>query len=98
MEIKEGSVRINRKEMREIKRMDHRQIEEKLQEAYDTGFQDGGKSPRQAGAGAEGTPNWRKAVESALEETKGIGPGRKALFLERLDRKTKGQQEAEKLQ
>ena len=78
--------------MREIKRMDHRQIEEKLQEAYDTGFQNGGKSAGQAGAG------WRKAVESALEETKGIGPGRKALFLERLDRKTKGQQEAEKLQ
>lgn len=101
MEIKEGSVRINRKEMQEIKRMDHRQMEGKLQEAYDTGVNDGleaGKTAGRAEAGTDAERNWRQSVEATLEETKGIGPGRKALFLERLDRKIRGQQEPEKTQ
>ena len=37
MEIREGKIRINRKEMREIKRMDHQQLEDKLTEAYARG-------------------------------------------------------------
>lgn len=37
MEIREGSVKINRKEMKEMKRMDHQQLEEKLTEAYARG-------------------------------------------------------------
>ena len=37
MEIREGRIRINRKEMREIKRMDHQQLENKLTEAYARG-------------------------------------------------------------
>lgn len=87
--------------MQAIKRMDHRQMEGKLQETYNVGFRDGQEVERAAGqakAGTDAEQGWRRAVESTLEETKGIGPGRKALFLERLDRKTRGQQEPEKLQ
>lgn len=65
--------------------MDHRQMEGKIQEAYDAGFRDRDK-------------NWRRAVESTLEETKGIGPGRKELILERLDRKMERPQDPEKSQ
>lgn len=72
--------------------MDHRQMEGKLTEAYETGFQDG-QAAEQAKARGQ---NWRQAVEETLVETKGIGPGRKELFLERLDRKIEGQQEAKK--
>ena len=71
--------------MQEIKRMDHRQMEGKIQEAYNAGFRDRDK-------------NWRRAVESTLEETKGIGPGRKELILERLDRKMERPQDPEKSQ
>lgn len=85
MEIRKRNVTISRKEMQEIKRMDHRQMEGKIQEAYNAGFRDRDK-------------NWRRAVESTLEETKGIGPGRKELILERLDRKIRGQQDPEKSQ
>ncbi len=65
--------------------MDHRQMEGKIQEAYNAGFRDRDK-------------NWRRAVESTLEETKGIGPGRKELILERLDRKMERPQDPEKSQ
>ena len=88
MEIRGRNVRINRKEMQAIKRMDHKQMEEKLTEAYKTGFRDGQ---------AKGQ-NWRQAVRETLEETKGIGPGRKELILERLERKMEGQQEPRKTQ
>lgn len=88
MEIRGRNVRINRKEMQAIKRMDHKQMEEKFTEAYKTGFRDGQ---------AKGQ-NWRQAVRETLEETKGIGPGRKELILERLERKMEGQQEPRKTQ
>lgn len=71
MEIREGRIRINRKEMREIKRMDHRQLEEKLTEAYARGHYLAARK-------------WEQAVEETLDQTKGIGPNRKELFLERL--------------
>lgn len=74
MEIREGSVKINRKEMREIKRMDHQQLEDKLTEAYARGHYLAARK-------------WQQAVEETLEQTKGIGPGRKGLFLERLKMK-----------
>lgn len=74
--------------MQAIKRMDHKQIEGKLTEVYETGFQDGQAKER----------NWRQAVKETLEETKGIGPGRKDLILERLDRKMEGHQESRKTQ
>lgn len=74
--------------MQAIKRMDHKQMEEKLTEAYETGFRDGQASGR----------NWKQAVKETLEETKGIGPGRKELFLERLDRKMERPQDPEKTQ
>lgn len=81
--------------------MDHKQMEGKLQEAYDAGFRDGREAEKaagRAGAGTDAEQSWRRAVETTLDETKGIGPGRKALFLERLDRKIRGQQEPEKTQ
>ena len=71
MEIREGRIRINRKEMREIKRMDHKQLEDKLTEAYARGHYLANRK-------------WQKAVEETLDQTKGIGPSRKELFLERL--------------
>lgn len=71
MEIREGRIRINRKEMREIKRMDYKQLEDKLTEAYARGHYLANRK-------------WQKAVEETLEQTKGIGPSRKELFLERL--------------
>lgn len=74
--------------MQAIKRMDHKQMEGKLTEVYETGFQDGQAKER----------NWRQAVKETLEETKGIGPGRKDLILERLDRKMEGHQESRKTQ
>ena len=92
MEIREGNVRINRREMQAIKRMDHKQMEGKLTEVYETGFQDG-----QTAGQAKGQ-NWRQTVKETLEETKGIGPGRKELILERLDRKMEEYQEPRKTQ
>lgn len=74
--------------MQAVKRMDHKQMEEKLTEAYKAGFRDGQAAGR----------NWRQAAREALEETKGIGPGRKELILERLDRKMEGYQEPGKTQ
>lgn len=71
MEIREGRIRINRKEMREIKRMDHKQLEDKLTEAYASGHYLANRK-------------WQQAVEETLDQTKGIGPSRKELFLERL--------------
>ncbi len=71
MEIREGKIRINRKEMREIKRMDHKQLEDKLTEAYARGHYLANRK-------------WQQAVEETLDQTKGIGPSRKELFLERL--------------
>lgn len=86
MELREGKVRITRKEMREIKRMDHGQLEEKLGEAYKAGHLDGRKEQgREAERQQE---DFRRAVEETLIETKGIGPGRRELFLERLEAKT----------
>lgn len=71
MEIREGKIRVNRKEMREIKRMDHQQLEDKLTEAYARGHYLAARK-------------WEQAVEETLGQTKGIGPSRKELFLERL--------------
>lgn len=78
--------------MQAIKRMDHKQMEGKLTEVYETGFQDGQTD------GQTKERNWRQAVKETLEETKGIGPGRKDLILERLDRKMEGYQEPRKTQ
>lgn len=78
--------------MQAIKRMDHKQMEGKLTEVYETGFQ-GGQTAGQAKG-----KDWRQAVKETLEETKGIGPGRKELILERLDRKMEEYQEPRKTQ
>lgn len=77
MEIVKNGVRINRKEMQAIKRLDHHELEEYLTMVYGKG--------RQAATG-----QWKQAVTETLLETKGIGPGRKELFVERLNGKMNG--------
>lgn len=66
--------------------MDHGQLEKKLGEAYEAGHlagkQEGNREAKRQ------QENFRRAVEETLIETKGIGPGRKELFLERLEAKT----------
>ena len=93
MEIRNEKISINRKEMQEIKKMDHQQMEHKLQESYDAGYSRGKAAGiKLAGDRSEDILKarknaWQKAVKDTLDETKGIGPGRKELFLERLDQK-----------
>ena len=93
MEIRNEKVSINRKEMQEIKKMDHHQMERKLQEAYDAGYFNGkATGMKLAGERSEDIMKarknaWQQAVRNTLDETKGIGPGRRELFLERLDQK-----------
>lgn len=66
--------------------MDHGQLEKKLSEAYEAGEAAGCREGfRRAERQQE---SFRRAVEETLAETKGIGPGRKELFLERLEAKT----------
>ena len=64
-----------------IKRLDHHDLEEYLTMVYGKGYDKG----RAATA-----TQWKQAVEETLQETKGIGPGRKELFLERLNGKNSG--------
>lgn len=93
MEIRNEKVSINRKEMQEIKKMDHKQMGDKLQEIFNIGYDQGKAAGKRITL--ERTENimyarkraWQQAVEDALKETKGIGPGRKELFLERLHQK-----------
>lgn len=67
--------------MQAIKRLDHHELEEYLTMVYGKGYDKG-----RAAAAAQ----WKQAVEETLMETKGIGPGRKELFRERLDGKMNG--------
>lgn len=64
-----------------IKRLDHHDLEEYLTMVYGKGYDKG-----RAAAAAQ----WKQAVEETLQETKGIGPGRKELFRERLNGKMNG--------
>jgi len=68
--------------------MDHQQIEDKLTDACEIG----------ACVSRIENARWKQAVEQTLDETKGIGPGRKELFLERLKLKLAAGQKMEKLQ
>ena len=77
MEIVKNEVKINRREMQAIKRLDHHDLEEYLTSVHGKG--------RQAA-----TAQWKQAVAETLQETKGIGPGRKELFWERLKNKISG--------
>lgn len=61
--------------MKEIKRMDHRQLEEKMSEVLELGKTE---------AGEEKDTIWQQAVEEALKSLPGIGPKRKELFMEYL--------------
>lgn len=69
--------------MREIKKMDHQQIEGRLTEAYRAGCRDGLTKSREEGR--LGKELFRQAAAEALEEAKGIGPKRKELILEQID-------------
>lgn len=93
METREGRVRITRSEMLMIRRMDHRELEERLSLIYKKGFEEGHKDgfQKQASRGKDileaARRNWQQDLEAALEETKGIGQARKELFLENLKQK-----------
>ena len=63
--------------MQAIKRLDHHDLEEYLTAVHGKG--------RQAA-----TAQWKQTVAETLQETKGIGPGRKELFWERLKNKISG--------
>ena len=67
--------------MQAIKRLDHHELEEYLTMVYGKGYDKGRVAA---------TAQWKQAVEETLMETKGIGPGRKELFRERLDGKMNG--------
>lgn len=67
--------------MQAIKRLDHHELEEYLTMVYGKGYDKGRVAA---------TAQWKQAVEETLMETKGIGPGRKELFRERLKNKISG--------
>lgn len=75
---KNGQASINRKEMRAIKQMDHKQIEEVLETAFEKGYQ-------RALEKREESKNIKKIYEMAVIETldsfKGIGEKRRETFL-----------------
>lgn len=75
---KNGQASINRKEMRAIKQMDHRQLEEVLTNAYEIGLHRAAEENKES-------EKIIKTCEVALCETlnnfKGIGDKRKDIFL-----------------
>lgn len=74
MEIKEMRVNITREEMRRVRKMDHRQLENYLTEIYLQG--------REEGFNRKGETS---RLERTLEKVKGIGQKRKELILELFD-------------
>ena len=74
MEIKEMRVRITREEMRRVRKLDHRQLEDYLTETYLQGREDGFNRKGEV-----------SKLERILEKVKGIGQKRKELILELFD-------------
>lgn len=86
MELMQGKIKINRKEMQKIRKMDHAQLEQCLTEVMWMGYT----------ASEEGTDRdirqevknnnrgWQQAVQAAVTTMKGIGEKRKELFMEYL--------------
>lgn len=81
MRKEKGKYLINRNMYKDIKKFDHRQMEDFLTDVYKSGCQDGEASV---------TKVELQDVEAALQEVKGIGPvvwGRIKVHLEELFRK-----------
>lgn len=74
MELRNGVIKITRKEMQEIKKMDHQQMERKLTAVYQIGKED--EKP------IEG--KWEDAVREAVQGIKGIGEKRREELIERI--------------
>ena len=72
--------------MQDIKRMDHSQMEDKLTIAYRMGCNETMKAAERAMKRERGErdKSWQQAVETSLENLKGIGEKRKELFMEYL--------------
>ena len=82
----QGKIKINRKEMQKIRKMDHMQLEQCLTEVMWMGYT----------ASEEGTDRdirqevennnrgWQQAVQTVVKTMKGIGEKRKELFMEYL--------------
>lgn len=84
MQLRQEKIRINRKEMREIKRMDHAQMEQRLTEAMSLGYAAGkAERDREITCAVEETGRrWQSAVQKAVKALKGIGEKRKELLME----------------
>lgn len=71
MTTQNGRVKLTREEARNIKKLDHKQIQNLLQEVYNAGKEDG--SVQQ---------DFRELMEQALKNVKGIGEKRKEIILD----------------
>lgn len=74
MELRNGVIKITRKEMQEIKKMDHQQMERKLTAVYQIGKED--EKPIKE--------KWEDAVREAVQGIKGIGEKRREELIERI--------------
>ena len=74
MELRNGVIKITRKEMQEIKKMDHQQMERKLTAVYQIGKED--ERPIEE--------KWEDAVREAVQGIKGIGEKRREELIERI--------------
>lgn len=81
MRIKEYQVTITRAEMKDLKRMDHKQLEGVLSRLYALGAEDTHK------AWKESNEQITDAVMETVSEIKGIGPKRRQEFIQMFQRK-----------
>lgn len=84
MQLRQEKIRINRKEMREIKRMDHAQMEQRLTEAMRLGYtaSEAERDLEIALAVEETGRRWHQALQKAVKALRGIGEKRKELLME----------------
>lgn len=87
MELDQGKVRINRKEMLRIKKMDHAQMEQCLTDVMWMGYRasEEGTDRDIRREVEENNRNWQQAVQKTVEVLKGIGEKRKNLLMEHLE-------------
>lgn len=87
MKLKQGKININRKEMQEIKKMDHAQMETRLTEAMQLGYTES-EAERDLEirmAVEENNSCWQQAVQETVSRMKGIGEKRKKALTESLE-------------
>lgn len=87
MELEQGKVRINSKEMYRIRKMDHAQLEQCLTDVMWMGYRasEEGTDRDIRREVEENNRNWQQAVRRAVEAIKGIGDKRKSLLMEYLE-------------